>query len=131
MTAQNTRWGFGESSLPPEVRWSTTSDPESEDVTKNDTNSSTPTSDTNSVSGNASSMSNRAVATLSLTAVATSRSPESCKSMAAPPNTANHKKQRAEGKKMTPVKSSRTERPLDMRAMNIPTNGDHEIHHPQ
>ncbi len=131
MTAQNTRCGFGESSLPPDVRWSTTSEPESDEVTKNETTRMIPTSDVRSESGNACTMSKSAVATFSLTAVATSRTPSSCNLMAVPPKTDIHSAESRVGKTMTPRISSRTERPLEMRAMNMPTKGDQEIHQPQ
>ena len=130
ISAQNTRWGFGESSLPPEVRWSTTSEPESDDVTKNEINS-TPMNDTSPVSGNSSSISNSAVARLSFTAVAISRAPVSWRFIDEPPKTENQKKHSTDGMKITPSSSSRTERPLEIRATNMPTNGDQEIHHPQ
>ena len=51
--------------------------------------------------------------------------------MAEPPKTAIHRKHSTDGRKITPRSSSLTERPLEMRAMNMPTKGDHEIHHPQ
>ena len=51
--AQNTRCGLGESSFPPEVRWSTTSDPESDEVTKNEISSRMPTIETKYVHGKA------------------------------------------------------------------------------
>ena len=117
--------------MPPEVRWSTTSEPESEEVTKNEITSRTPASDVTSANGNAWSMSNSAVATLSLTAAATSRTPSSCNFSAVPPKTDIHRKLSSDGTITTPRISSRTVRPLETRAMNMPTNGDHEIHQPQ
>ncbi len=33
--------------------------------------------------------------------------------------------------KIVPRMNCRIERPREMRAMNVPTNGDHEIHHAQ
>ena len=51
MMAQNTRWGTGDSNLPPDVRWSTTSEPESEEVTKNEITRMMPTSEVNAGQG--------------------------------------------------------------------------------
>ena len=41
------------------------------------------------------------------------------------------KKVKTVGTSNTPSTNSRTVRPREMRAMNMPTNGDHEIHQPQ
>ena len=59
-THQNTRCTTGASSLPPAVMASMTSDPESEDVTKNTTTSTRLTSDVRPASGSVSSIANRA-----------------------------------------------------------------------
>ena len=48
-----------------------------------------------------------------------------------PPKVAIQKKENSDGRNRTPSTNSRTVRPFEMRAMNIPTNGDHEIHQPQ
>ena len=131
MTAQNTRWGLGASSLPPAVRKSTTREPESDDVTKKETTRSTPSSDAAAENGNASSMANIAVAMSFSTAPARSAPPPSSRFRAVPPNTDIHRKESNVGAATTPRIISRTDRPFEMRAMNMPTNGDQEIHHPQ
>ncbi len=53
---QNTRWTTGASSLPPAVMVSTTSEPESDDVTKKITTSTMATADVRPARGSASSM---------------------------------------------------------------------------
>ena len=47
------------------------------------------------------------------------------------PNTANHKKDPRAGTIETPMINSRMVRPLEIRAINTPTNGAHAIHHAQ
>ena len=47
------------------------------------------------------------------------------------PNTVIHMSVKPAGTNSTPVTNSRMVRPRETRAMNIPTNGDHESHHPQ
>ena len=59
-THQNTRWAIGVSSLPPAVMVSMTSDPESEEVTKNTTTNTRPMNDAVCASGSVSSMANYA-----------------------------------------------------------------------
>ena len=60
-----------------------------------------------------------------------SAAPESCKSMAVPPRMANHTKLTTLGARITPKTNSRMVRPLEMRAIKVPTNGAQEIHHAQ
>ena len=50
---------------------------------------------------------------------------------AVPPNTANQNVQIRVGTNTTPKINSFIVRPLEIRAINVPTNGDQEIHHPQ
>ncbi len=52
-------------------------------------------------------------------------------SMAAPPNVDIQRAQTAVGASRAQIMNSRTVRPLEMRAMNMPTNGDHAIHQAQ
>ncbi len=52
-------------------------------------------------------------------------------SIAAVPNTLIQKTQAIDGISSTEIKNSRTVRPRETRAMNIPTNGDHAIHQAQ
>ncbi len=51
--------------------------------------------------------------------------------MAVLPNTVIQKKVNPAGMKSTAVTNSRTVRPREMRAMNMPTKGDQEIHQAQ
>ena len=51
--------------------------------------------------------------------------------IAVSPNTVNHAKLKPAGANSTPNTNSRSVRPREMRAMNMPTNGDQEIHQPQ
>src|SRR5690554_3766355 len=55
---QNTRWGLGELTLPPAEMVSITSEPESDEVTKNTTTSTIPIKEVICASGRASSMVN-------------------------------------------------------------------------
>src|SRR5690606_22527126 len=52
-------------------------------------------------------------------------------SIAVVPNVANQKILTSVGAKITPIKNSRIVRPFEIRAIKIPTNGDHDIHHAQ
>ena len=100
-------------------------------MTKNETTRSTPSSDAAPDSGKDSSMANIPVAMSFSTAPARSFTPPSCRFRAVPPNTDIHRKESNDGTATTPTIISRTDRPLEMRAMNMPTNGDQEIHQPQ
>ena len=51
--------------------------------------------------------------------------------IAVPPSTVIHNTQASDGTSNTATMNSRTVRPRDTRAMNMPTNGDHEIHQAQ
>ena len=51
--------------------------------------------------------------------------------MAVPPNTENQNAQKIVGTRRTPRTNSRTVRPLEILAMNIPTNGAQAIHQAQ
>src|SRR5690606_41804973 len=47
------------------------------------------------------------------------------------PYTVIHRKVKPSGTSSTPTTNSRTVRPREIRAMNMPTNGDHATHQPQ
>ncbi len=66
----------------------------------------------------------RAVGREHVAVVALTRIPES-------PNTVNHRDPISVGASRTPKTNSRTVRPREMRAMNMPTNGAQLIHQPQ
>ena len=51
--------------------------------------------------------------------------------MVVPPKTTNHSTEIADGANITTVTNSRSVRPLEILAMNMPTNGDHEVHQAQ
>jgi hypothetical protein len=51
--------------------------------------------------------------------------------MAVPPKAVIHSTQASEGTSSTEMMNSRTVRPRDTRAMNMPTKGDQEIHQAQ
>src|SRR5699024_6766894 len=58
-------------------------------------------------------------------------SPDCSKWIAVPPKMANQMVETPAGTNKTPKQNSRTLRPREIRARNIPTNGDQEIHHAQ
>ena len=68
---------------------------------------------------------------LSLTMSESARAPLRSISMAVLPNTVIQKKVNSTGTSSTPVTNSRMVRPREIRAMNMPTKGDHAIHQPQ
>ena len=87
--------------------------------------------DTALVSGRYSKKRNNSASTLD--AVSDSAPAATCVSsqMALLPNTVIHSRLKAVGTSSTPMMNSRMVRPREMRAMNMPTKGDHEIHQAQ
>ncbi len=63
--------------------------------------------------------------------IAPCATPLSSRSIAVPPRMVIHAKQTMAGAKTQPTMNSRTERPLEMRARNRPTNGENAIHQAQ
>src|SRR5690606_30267669 len=104
---------------------------ESDDVTKKNTTSTVARVVVMVANGSLSSMTNRAVGTLACTASAMPPSPNSSMCSAVLPNTANQMKPTRVGANSAPAMNSRKVRPREMRAMNMPTKGDQEIHQPQ
>ena len=131
-TAQKIRCQTGGFSAPPELIISITNEPESDEVTKKVTISIVARAEVTVVNGSCSSMTNIATGILVSTADARP-TPISCISSHRPllPKVVNHKKVKPEGTKSTPRINSRMVRPRDMRAMNMPTNGDQETHQAQ
>src|SRR6056300_1561987 len=131
-TAQNILCHTGGFSAPPELIISITREPESEEVTKNVTISIVASADVIAVKGNCSSRTKIAVGILVCTADA-KPTPVSCISSHKPllPNTVSQRNVKPEGTSSTPRMNSRIVRPREIRAINMPTNGDHEIHHAQ
>ncbi len=131
IAAQKMRCATGELSVPPDVRWSTTNEPESEEVTKKITTRVTPTKEVTAVNGKFSSMTNKAVETSSFTTDAISAVPKLSKLRAEPPRVLIHINESRVGFNITPIINSLTVRPFETRAINMPTKGDQDIHHPQ
>ncbi len=127
--AQKTRCATGASTLPPAVIVSITSDPESDEVTKNTMTSTMDSSEAMKVSGICVSISK------SFSSSAASWAPVKPStiswSSAAPPRTVIQTMETAVGISSTQVMNSRTVRPRLTRAMNMPTNGDQLIHQAQ
>ena len=130
-TAQNKRCHTGERGSPREAIESTTYAPESAEVTKNTAINKIASHDTGPAHGRYSQKRNRSASTLPT--VCASAPPAMCVStqMAPLPKAVIHKRLKAVGTSSTPTTNSRMVRPREMRAMNMPTNGDHEIHHAQ
>jgi len=111
---------------------STTMEPESEEVTKNTTTINTAMDEITPDQGNCSRKWNNATAASFCTSV-----PRAGKILSAiiwipeSPNTVIHSRVKPAGTSITPRANSRIDRPREMRAMNMPTNGDQEIHQPQ
>src|SRR5690554_1550999 len=72
-----------------------------------------------------------AVEIFSFTAAIIAVSPCRISRTVIPPKALNHKKVTKAGRIKTQRINSLMVRPLDIRAINVPTNGDQEIHQPQ
>ncbi|MNV60922.1 hypothetical protein D3C71_1534070 [compost metagenome] len=109
-----------------------TSEPESAEVTKKTATRATARVEVMAVPGRYSRKWNRAVDRSACTAseMAPPAMPRS-RPMAELPKTVIHRKVKAVGTSSTPMTNSRTVRPREMRAMNMPTNGDQAIHQAQ
>jgi hypothetical protein len=90
-----------------------------------------PINESSCVIGKYSNMAKSAVETSAFTAERMSPAPEACSDSAEPPNTDIQTNDRIVGMIITPRMNSRTVRPLEILAMNMPTNGDQEIHQAQ
>lgn len=113
---------------------SITIDPESEEVTKKDTMTATAKRLVTPVSGKFSSSLNNATGTFSCTAAAIPPAPNISICNAVSPKTVIQIKVIEAGTSRTPKKLTNRTTPRDPRetlAINMPTNGDHAIHHPQ
>src|SRR5690606_23284265 len=130
-SAQKMRCHAGGSGTPLVVMMSITRLAESDEVTKKVTTSAVAMLIEMVSSGRCSRKRNSATATSSLTAATRLPAPVSWMNSAVLPNTVNQKKVKAAGTSSTPTMNSRTVLPRDIRAMNMPTNGDQEIHQPQ
>lgn len=107
-----------------------TNEPESDDVTKKNTITSTARTLVIAPIGKPSS--NRKSDVLVSTAPLTSMSPLlRCRNNAESPKIVNHSEAITVGTSSTAPMNSRIVRPREIRAMNIPTNGAQLIHQPQ
>ena len=130
--AQKTLCQVGGFGLPPEVIMSITNEPESDDVTKKVITNSVANNETIVAQGSLSKKTYNAVGMSERTAVEIAL-PGSLSSMkrAEFPNMLSQKNVKPAGMKSTPRMNSRIVLPLEILAINIPTNGDQDIHHPQ
>ena len=109
---------------------STTSEPESEEVTKKTTTRMMAMADRRLPRGSVARVSKRATSATSPSSG--TRSPTvRCRWMAVPPSAVNHRNPRSVGTSSAPATNSRIVRPREIRAMNTPTKGDQAIHQPQ
>ncbi|CPM32868.1 Uncharacterised protein [Bordetella pertussis] len=119
-------------SAPPDASWSTTSAPESAEVTKNTTTITIATTDVTLPQGRCSRKANKASELSALTVSARLPMPSTRMAwMAASPNTVIQNRVKPAGTSNTPPTNWRMVRPREIRAMNRPTKGDHAIHQPQ
>src|SRR5690606_7738893 len=109
-----------------------TSDPESADVTKNTATKITARVEVKADQGRYSKKLNKA-SEASMAASADNCPPASpiSRKIAVLPNTVIHRNVNTVGTMSTPNTNSLTVRPREMRAINMPTNGDQEIHQAQ
>src|SRR5699024_2263712 len=112
---------------PPVVCMPSTNVAESADVMKKVPISIKPMNERTIPKGNVSNMPNRACSSGRLAMSV----PLSCASMAEIPNVVNQMKLMIAGTRSTPDKNSRMVRPLEIRAMKIPTKGAQAIHQAQ
>jgi hypothetical protein len=122
------RCGTGAWILPPAAMVSITSEPESEEVTKNTITRTMPMKLEIAVSGSCDSIWNSCS---SSAASVTPEKPASVSEIAVPPKAVIHRTEISEGTISTAVRNCRTVRPRETRAMNMPTKGDQLIHQAQ
>ncbi len=124
--------------LPPHASMSMTSEPESEDVTKNRATTRIATT----LRTNASAEGKESKNWKSTIFESTISSPVTGSCMASPPSsrcimidaspkTVNQMRLTTVGARRTPITNSRIVRPREIRAMNIPTKGAQLVHQPQ
>src|SRR5690606_7820276 len=132
ITHQKTRWPVVVWVSPPAAMESTTSDPESEEVMKKMATRIMASVEVRPLKGRYSKKWNIPVEISAAIAWPTSpaATPVSM-NIAVLPNTVIQMKVKPAGMNSTAVTNSRTVRPREMRAMNMPTNGDQEIHQAQ
>src|SRR5699024_1060847 len=110
---------------------STTNAPESAEVMIKLQINTTPNTLRTIANGNFSKNTYKAVEISLFTASITAVSPCNISFIVTPPKAVNHKKVTAAGRINTQSINPLMVRPLEIRAMKVPTKGDQEIHHPQ
>ena len=130
--AQKMRCQTGVPCWPPEASMSTTSAPESAEVTKNTTTMMIAISEIKPEKGKCSRKANSASElSCSMASPRLLTCSQRIMWMAVSPNTVIHNRVKAVGTSSTPATNSRMVRPREMRAMNRPTKGDQASHQPQ
>lgn len=130
-TPQNTTSHRRGCSSPPEESIPITIEAESAPVTKKMATRNTASVAVTTDSGNSCRVPKSAFSSPPSRTVAMSTPPLRCRSKAAPPRIENQTKLTRLGMAMTKRTNWRMVRPLEIRAMNIPTNGVHDIHQAQ
>src|SRR5690625_4044237 len=126
-----TRDQVGGLGWPPAVSMFMTREPESDEVMKNSTTSSTPMMENTVPKGRSCRTVNREPSGETSLSTTRSASPNNCRWIPEPPRTPNHSMPTRVGTNMTPIINSRMVLPRETRAMKIPTNGAQAIHQPQ
>lgn len=119
------------SALPRVAIWSITNAPESAEVMKNTAISTIAAIDSSCGIGRKSKKRNSSASTLVAVCASAPAAPCVSSQIALLPNTVIHTRLNAVGTSSTPITNWRIVRPREMRAMNMPTNGDHDTHHAQ
>ena len=121
----------GASSFPPEVILSITNEPLSDEVTKNTDTIKIPIKLVRLLRGNSFKNTKSEVDASLRTGLEIKPGDANSNIKAEPPKVLIQKKVTNVGTNKTPRINSRMVLPLDIRAINIPTKGDHAIHHAQ
>ncbi len=129
--AQNSRCQTGERAWPREAMLSTTKAPESAEVTKNTAMSTMVSQATGLNQGRYSKKRNSSASTFEAVCPNAPMATWVSIQMALLPKAVIHSRLKAVGTSSTPVTNWRMVRPREMRAMNMPTKGDQEIHQAQ
>ncbi len=131
MIAQNSLESTGGLGFPPEVMMSMTMEPESDEVTKKVTMTIMARLDVKEARGKFPSRMNRETGMFSCTAWDMPPAPNISIKRAVLPKMVIQINVINVGTSSTPATNWRMVRPWETRAMNMPTNGDHAIHHDQ
>ena len=129
--AHKMRCPTGASSFPPAVMLSITNEPLSDEVTKKTATIKIPKKLVRALKGNSFKKTNKEVELSSRMMSDNNPGVSISSPKADPPKTDIQKKVIRVGTKSTPRTNSRTVRPFETRAMNMPTKGDQAIHQAQ